>query len=65
MFLKKQGRIVHRSGSNNENNKNRNKKFKKSKIKDFIFNGTNTSQREKESLLINEDDIRKMFIKFF
>ena len=37
----KQGRIVHRSGLNNENYKNINKKYKKSKIKDFIFNSTN------------------------
>ena len=42
---------------------------KKSKIKDFIFNGTNgkswyfLSQREKKSLLINEDDMRNFFPK--
>ena len=40
-FRIQQGRIVHRSGLNNENNKNINKKYKKSKIKDFIFNSTN------------------------
>ena len=36
----KQGRIVHRSGLNNENNKNENKNSLKSKMKDFIFNST-------------------------
>ena len=38
--LKQQGRIVHRSGLNNENNKNKNKNSLKAKIKDFIFNST-------------------------
>ena len=37
IYSKKQGRIVHRSGLNNENNKNLNKNLIKSKIKDFIF----------------------------
>ena len=37
-FTAKQGRIVHRSGLNNESNKNENKNSLKSKIKDFIFN---------------------------
>ena len=36
----KQGRIVHRSGLNNENNRNENKNSSKSKMKDFIFNST-------------------------
>ena len=31
LLIKKQGRIVHRSGLNNENNKNRNKKFQNRK----------------------------------
>ena len=61
--------MVHRSGLNNENNKNQEKKNIKSKIKDFLFNSTYgkswyfLSQGEKESLLINEDDIRKIFSK--
>ena len=38
--IKKQGRIVHRSGLNNENNKIKKKNSLKSKIKDFIFNST-------------------------
>ena len=38
--LNKQGRIVYRSGLNNENNKNQDKNSLKSKMKDFIFNST-------------------------
>jgi len=39
-ILTKQGRIVHRSGLNNENDKNDNKNSLKSKMKDFIFIST-------------------------
>ena len=36
----KQGRIVNKSGLNNENNKNLDKNILKSKIKDFMFYST-------------------------
>ena len=39
-FILEQGRIVNRSGLNNENDKNENKNSLKSKMKDFIFNST-------------------------
>ena len=37
---KEQGRIIHRSGLNNENNENKDKNSLKSKMKDFISNKT-------------------------
>ena len=39
-YTKTKGRIVHRSGLNNENNKIKIKNSFKSKMKDFIFNST-------------------------
>ena len=38
VYKEEEGRIIQRSGLNNENNKNKNSL--KSKMKDFIFNST-------------------------
>ena len=48
-----QGRIVHKSGLNNENNENKNKNSLKSKIKDLIFNSTNTMVKAKDYTVNN------------